>query len=128
METNMIIVRPSQFNLEAPREREEFAVSWSFPSEVGHRMIAGHIPETCEDRWFIAMKENWLYFHRARTGICMFGLKIDIPAEETRVNQGWVNRGTAYISESIDKDIERVRILINRYFCRSSEHLELMAA
>ena len=128
METHMIIDRTAHVNLQAPREREEFAVSWSFPPEVGHRMTAGHIPETCEDRWFIVMEENWLYFHRSRTGTCMFGLKVDIPAGETKVNQGWVNRGTAYISESIDKDIERVRSLINHYFCRSSEHLALMAA
>jgi len=116
METNMIADRSSHLNLQLPLEREEFSVSCSFPSEVGHRMVAGHIPKKLEDRWFILMEENWLYFHRSRTGTCIFGLKVHMTAEETKVSQGWVNRGTAYISESIDKDIELVRVLIDQYF------------
>lgn len=112
----MIADRNSHLNLQAPIEREEFAVAWTFPPEVGRRMIAGHIPETCEDRWFILMEDGWLYFHRSLTGTCIFGLKVDITAEATKINQGWVNRGTAYISDSVAKDIELVRILINQYF------------
>jgi len=108
--------RNSHLNLQLPLEREEFAVSWTFTSKVGQRMAAGIIPETFEDRWFILMEENWLYFHRAHTGTCIFGLKVDITTEETKVSQGWVNRGTSYISEGIEKDIETVRILINQYF------------
>jgi hypothetical protein len=44
------------------------------------------------------------------------GAQVHMTAEETKVSQGWVNRGTAYISESIDKDIELVRVLIDQYF------------
>ncbi|OYU00774.1 MAG: hypothetical protein CFE36_13975 [Sphingomonadaceae bacterium PASS1] len=116
METNMIADRDSHLNLQLPLEREEFTVSWTFTSDVGQRMAAGFIPDTFEDRWFILMEDGWLYFHRAQTGTCIFGLKVDITTEETKVSQGWVNRGTSYISESIKKDIETVRILINQYF------------
>ena len=112
----MIADRDSHLNLQLPLEREEFTVSWTFTSDVGQRMAAGFIPDTFEDRWFILMEDGWLYFHRAQTGTCIFGLKVDITTEETKVSRGWVNRSTSYISEGIKKDIETVRILINQYF------------
>jgi hypothetical protein len=100
-----------------PTEREPFKVAWTFPPAMGASMIAGHVPEDMNDRWFILMEDGWLLFHRSWTGACIFGLKIETLPEGVVINEGWVSRKTdEYNSSDVDKDVELVQTLVNDYF------------
>jgi len=113
----MIADRQSWKNLPAPSEREKFGVSWTFPAEMGDRMLAGHIPEAMDDRWFILMEEGWLLFHRSWTGYCIFGLKVDTLPEGVSISEGWVSRNAdEYKSTDLDQDVELVHRLVGEYF------------
>ena len=113
----MIVDRNSWKNSPPPMEREVFNVDWTFPAEMGQRMIAGHIPEGMDDRWFILMENGWLLFHRSWTGYCIFGLKVDASTEGATINEGWVSRKTdEYSSTDIDQDVELAQTLLNEYF------------
>ncbi len=113
----MIANRNSWKNSPPPIEREEFNVDWAFPAEIGQRMIAGHIPEGMDDRWFILMEDGWLLFHRSWTGYCIFGLKVDALPEGVTINEGWVSRKTEeYSATDIDQDVALAQTLLNEYF------------
>jgi hypothetical protein len=113
----LIADRQSWKNSPPPVEREEFNVDWTFPAEMGQRMMAGHIPEGMDDRWFILMENGWLLFHRSWTGNCIFGLKVDDLPEGVAINEGWVSRKTdEYGATDIDQDVELARTLLNEYF------------
>jgi len=80
-------------------------------------MNAGHVPEGMDDRWFILMENDWLYFHRSWTGHCIFGLKVDASSEGARISNGWVSRKTEeYSSTDIERDIELAQNLVFEYF------------
>ena len=113
----MIADRNSHKNSPPPMEREEFNVDWTLHAEMGQRMMAGHIPEDMNDRWFIIMENGWLLFHRSWTGNCIFGLKVDASSEGVAINQGWVSRKTdEYSSNDIESDIELAHTLVGDYF------------
>ena len=113
----MIADRQSWENLPAPSEREEFKVTWTFPAAVADRMLAGHIPEGMDDRWFIFMEDGWLLFHRSWTGSCIFGLKVDLRPDSVGISDGWVSRkADEYSSTDIVQDVELVQILVREYF------------
>jgi len=115
----MIADRNSWKNSPPPIEREVFNVDWTFPAEMGERMNAGHVPEGMDDRWFILMGNDWLYFHRSWTGQCIFGLKVDGLSEGVAINQGWVSRkADEYGGTDIDQDVALVHTLLNEYFRR----------
>ena len=113
----MIANRNSWKNAPPPIEREVFKVAWNFPPAMARRMIAGHIPEDMNDRWFILMEDGWLLFHRSWTGNCIFGLKVDDLPEGIAINQGWVSRKIdEYSSTDVEKDVELAQTLLNDYF------------
>ena len=113
----MIADRQSWKNSPAPSMREEFKVAWTFPPAMAKRMIAGHIPEDMNDRWFILMEDGWLLFHRSWTGSCIFGLKVDPSPEGVVINEGWVSRKVdEYSSNDIDQDVELAQTLVREYF------------
>jgi hypothetical protein len=113
----MIADRNSWNNSPPPIEREDFNVGWIFPGEMGQRIVAGHIPEGMDDRWFILMENGWLLFHRSWTGHCIFGLKVDASSEGVSISEGWVSRkADEYSGTDIDQDVALVYTLLNEYF------------
>jgi hypothetical protein len=117
MEPTLIADRQSWKNSPAPSMREEFKVAWTFPPAMATRMIAGHIPEDMNDRWFIFLEDGWLLFHRSWTGNCIFGLKLEVLSVGVTITEGWVSRKTdEYSSTDVDKDVELVQTLVNDYF------------
>lgn len=73
----------------------------------------GHIPEEMEDKWFVFFEQDWLYFHRSWTGICIYALRLECTPNGVRVVDAWANRdeGQAF-SDSIEADKQNVRDLI----------------
>jgi len=113
----VIADRQSWKNSPPPEEREDFNVDWTFPAEIGERMMAGHIPEGMDDRWFILMENGWLLFHRSWTGNCIFGLKVGASQEDVTINQGWVSRKTdEYGAADIQRDVDLAHTLVRDYF------------
>ena len=80
-------------------------------------MMAGHVPECMDDRWFILMEDGWLLFHRSWTGSCIFGLKVNDQPEGMSISEGWVSRkADEYSSTDIENDIDLAERLLNDYF------------
>ena len=54
-----------------------------FTHEQYERISRGLIPREMEDKWFIFMEDDVLYFHRSWTGVCVYQVEL---AEEAGVH------------------------------------------
>ena len=65
----------------------------------------GVIPEMMEDKWFIFLEEDVLYFHRSWTGFCIYQVRMKKEGAEYRVVEALVNRNPSEFSTTDDKYI-----------------------
>ena len=74
-------------------ERLEALARPGAPSLEYEQIGLGHIPAEMEDRWFIYLEDDWLFFHRSWTGFCIFQLHLGpIDGGHNRIAETWVNR------------------------------------
>ena len=45
-----------------------------------------------DDKWFVFLENNWLYFHRSWTGACIYQVRFMPNGEKYNVTEAWVNR------------------------------------
>jgi hypothetical protein len=58
------------------------------------------VPQQVEDKWFVYADAGWVYFHRSRTGVLIYALRLDGSPAGVRVVESWVNRDPAQYTES----------------------------
>lgn len=105
--------RESWKTLPLPSQRETFELAAVFSEAEGERMRMGHIPEEMEDKWFVFFEQDWLYFLRSWTGICIYALRLEATPDGARVTEGWANREDGQtLSNSIVADKRMVQELI----------------
>ena len=69
-----------------------------------------------EDKWFIFLEEDVLYFHRSWTGVCIYQLTLKKEGAEYRVVEALANRDLNQYSatdEHFDKNL--LTFLIDRF-------------
>jgi len=67
----------------------------------------GFIPRDMDDRWFIYMENETIYFYRSWSGICFFILKFNKYGSEYKTTSAWCKL------DSPDKNKEVILRLIN---------------
>jgi len=68
-----------------------------------------------EDKWFIYLEQDWLYFHRSWTGFCTYAVRLSATGEGTRVVEAWVTRDPAqYRTADDQRDAEILGYLVER--------------
>ena len=98
-----------------PETRESFALKASFSRSEFERIKIGFIPQQMEDKWFIFLEEEWLYFHRSWTGVCIYALRLVQKGETWRVAETWVNRDPEqYTATDPAYDVALLTYLIDR--------------
>ena len=81
------------------------------------RIANGHIPQEMEDKWFVFLEEDRLYFHRSWTGFCIFDLQLVTNCDGTYVEHCWVNRNSSqHTSTDLAEDERLLRTLLRNYF------------
>ncbi len=74
----------------------------------------GLIPKEMEDKWFIYLEDNWLYFHRSWTGFCIYQLHLEKIDDNYKVASAWVNRDSKqYTGDNESYDTKFLQGLIN---------------
>ncbi|MEM9276692.1 MAG: hypothetical protein AAGA80_27695 [Cyanobacteria bacterium P01_F01_bin.143] len=51
----------------------------------------GIVPQEMEDKWFIYLEDNWLYYHRSWTGYCIFEVRLEKVDNGYKIAEAWVN-------------------------------------
>ena len=103
--------RNSWKNLALPPRREKLNIERTFSEEEYSHLSKGLVPEVMEDKWFIFMENNILYFHRSWTGVCIYEVHFD---NKQVINKVWVNRdGEQYKATDNDYDEKLLMFLID---------------
>ena len=70
----------------------------------------GLLPKAMEDKWFIYVENDKLYFHRSWTGNCIYVISIEKSANVVALTNTYVNRDQSQYKET---DIEEDKSLLN---------------
>jgi hypothetical protein len=97
--------------IDMPDEKEHIELKRTFSIEEYASLCMGNIPKEMEDKWFIYLAENKLYFHRSWTGFCIYVVSLERVDKGYVISDVYVNRNKSqYKSDNKNED---VRILIN---------------
>lgn len=80
--------------LPEPAKKEALGLCASFTRSEGEQLGKGLVPQVMEDKWFIFLEDDWLYFHRSWTGAVIYGVQLDFNSDGVRVIDSWVNRNS----------------------------------
>lgn len=60
-----------------PESRQALPWSRAFSRDEMQAMARGLLPQQMEDKWFIFLEDDQLYFHRSWTGLCCYQVDLD---------------------------------------------------
>lgn len=102
-----------------PEKRAKLNYERVFSLDEMQQIAQGLIPHAMEDKWFVFLEEDRLYFHRSWTGICVYGLQLERSQADARVIDSWVNRDESQYSETdLDYDRQLLGFLIDAFLLR----------
>jgi len=85
-----------------PDEKRTLPFIRRFSSVEYERLLLGLIPQEMEDRWFVYLNNDYLFFHRSWTGYCIFELRLDKIVDGCIVIECFVNGCTDQYEETDD--------------------------
>lgn len=95
-----------------PRSRQRLPFARSFTQEEVDRISLGLVPQRMQDKWFIFLEDDHLFFHRSWTGHCMHQLRLETREQAYAVAEAWVNREPAQYRNTDDEyDVALLRFL-----------------
>lgn len=84
--------RKSRINFERKFTKEEF-----------EKLARGFVPQAMEDKWFVFLENDILYFHRSWTGFCIYRVHFKREGEHYKVSEVWANRDADQYKELSDE-------------------------
>jgi O-acetyl-ADP-ribose deacetylase (regulator of RNase III) len=98
-----------------PEARARLSYRRRFDAREHARLALGLTPRQTEDKWFIYLEQDWLYFHRSWTGFCTYAIRLGPMSEGSRVLEAWVTRDPAQYRTADDRrDAEILGYLVER--------------
>jgi len=99
-----------------PVEKSRLSFERSFTQDEYRIISKGVIPVEMEDKWFIFLEDDALYFHRSWTGTCIYELKLERRGEEYIIADAWVNRNSEQYGRDDDSyDASLLGFLIDNF-------------
>ncbi len=95
-----------------PNKRSPLSLQREFTLEEYRRLSYGVIPREMEDKWFIFLEADTLYFHRSWTGCCIYQLSLKSDGEKYTIVDAFVNRVPRQYSETDDRYDERLLMFL----------------
>jgi len=83
-----------------PDKKAKVSINRIFSNEEYGQLKHGIIPSVMEDKWFVFMEDDTLFFHRSWSGVCIYEVHLN---REHEISGAWVNRD---ISQYQEKDID----------------------
>lgn len=74
-----------------PELKTQLQVEEVFTKEEYEYLSWGLIPKRMEDKWFIYLEDNWLYFNRSWSGFCIFKVRLEKFEDGYQIAEAWVN-------------------------------------
>lgn len=97
-----------------PNENMKLDYKRAFTKQEFDKISIGHLPREMEDKWFIFMENNSLYFHRSWTGVCIYIVTFQNDGDKNTTVETIVNRDKEQYAETDDEsDINLLNDLID---------------
>jgi len=104
-----------------PEQRAQLSFGRTFTASQFAALARGLVPEQMEDKWFIFLEDDHLYFHRSWTGHCIFKVRIFSDQNAYQVAETWVNRDSSqYRSPGDEFDITLIGKLLDNLLLSTS--------
>ena len=100
--------RQSWTNAPMPEKRSRLVLRREFTEGEYESIRYGLVPEQMEDKWFIFLEGDTLYFHRSWTGHCIFQLTLKREGEKYAASDALVNRDASQYGGTDDVRDERL--------------------
>ena len=84
--------RNSEKALTMPESRSRLPFTGAFTQQEFECVSLGHRSRDMDDKWFIFLEGNELYFHRSWTGVCIYQVRFEKHGDTYNVIEAWVNR------------------------------------
>jgi hypothetical protein len=98
-----------------PDARAALAYARTFDRAEHARLQRGLVPDQMEDKWFIFLDGERLFFHRSWTGTCIYAVKLRAAGEGVAVEEAWANRAPEEYRETDDAyDAKVLGFLVER--------------
>ncbi len=105
--------------VEMPEKTASLPLKKSYTPEEFSLMTLGFVPKEMEDKWFIFMQNNVLFFHRSWTGYCIYKVIFEQNDGEYVVSEALVNGDSQqYNSRNNNYDIALLSWLIDGFLLR----------
>lgn len=75
-----------------PAARVQISYNRTFSPDEYRQLRRGFASRDMDDRWFIFLEDDWLYFHRSWTGYCIYQVRLEASDECYAGVEAWVNR------------------------------------
>ncbi len=106
-----------------PDLKAKLSIDRVFTKEEYESISWGLIPQETEEKWFIYLEDNWLYFHRSWTGFCIYQLRLEKIDNNYKVTEAWVNRDSKqYTGDNESYDTKFLLFLINMIIQNNRSH------
>jgi hypothetical protein len=110
------VTRSAWKNTPMGAERERLDYEQAFSKIDYARIVRGWLPHEMEDKWFIYYEDEWLFFHRSWTGLCMFQAHLAESNSGYVIDEAWVTRDKEnYKGDDVTQDAQLLGTLINSY-------------
>jgi len=104
-----------------PQQRAPLSLERTFTEEEYELIRQGVIPEAMEDKWFILLEEDVLYFHRSWTGFCIYQVSFKKNGAQFSVVEALVNRDSnQYSATDNHYDVNLLNFLIDNFLLPGS--------
>ena len=87
-----IATRATWKHLPIPAKRQALYLALNFTADEAQGIRRGCIPRDMDDKWSIFVEDDWLYFHRSWTGLCIFAVRLEPTSAGVQIREGWASR------------------------------------
>lgn len=99
-----------------PGSNTKLIFNQSYTNQEYEHLSAGLIPKDMEDKWFIFLDGDWLYFHRSWTGFCVYQIRFEQEGENYIVVEAIANRDPEQYRGADDQyDADLIGFLIDDF-------------
>ena len=97
-----------------PKARVCLPFERTFSLEEYEHLRRGFVPQEMEDKWFIFLEDDLLYFHRSWTGYCVYQLRLEAVEGSYKIAEAWASRNPEQYTATDDEvDVFTLKMLID---------------
>ena len=93
-------------------KKTQISLDRKFTKAEFEKISRGLFPLDMDDKWFVFLENNILYFHRSWTGQCIYQAQFKVENNLYKASEVWVNRDASQYKETNNKYDEKLLLFL----------------